>query len=88
MRKQWKWVVLFVFLAVLAGCSRKYYEESADREVASIIAAKSEVVPNMETNFTIAASAKIPLDDLPEKSTTEEMFGENGDFEKGARIWT
>ncbi len=78
-------VVPLMLLALVGGCSRTHYRNSADREAATIIAAKGAVVPNMETNFTIVAGARIALDHLPAKVETEAMFGPNGDFEVNAR---
>lgn len=84
MSNKWLPVVPVLLLAMAGGCSRSHYEKSADREAATIISAKGSVVPNMETNFTIAATAKASLEGLPTKTTSEEMFGSEGDFEVGS----
>ncbi len=78
-------VVPLLLLASMAGCSRKHYRESADREAAVIIAAKGTVVPNMPTNFTIAVLEKMALAGLPTKAVAEQIFGTNGDFEVSAQ---
>jgi len=85
MSNKWLPVVPWLLLAFVSGCSRTHYRNSADREAATIIAAKGAVVPNMETNFTIAAGARIALDHLPAKAEAEAMFGADGDFEVNAR---
>lgn len=84
MRKLAFWIVPLSLLLLSAGCSRKQYRLAADREAAAIIAAKGAVVPNMDTNFTIAPAVAAKLDGLPVKAEAEAMFGELGDFEVGA----
>lgn len=84
MSTKWLPVVPALLLAFAGGCSRSHYQQSADREATTIITAKGSVVPNMETNFTIAAGSSVALDGLPTKSEPEEMFGSGGDFEVGS----
>jgi outer membrane protein TolC len=80
---------LFIALAglvLLSACSGKYYRRSADREVARLIAEKTPLVPNMDTNFTIEASARVSLDGLPVYDRPEEAFGPDADIERGSKM--
>lgn len=71
---------------LLAACTTKHYRNSADKEVAKIIANKSPRVPNMDTNFTIEATNKLSFTNFPVYNGSEEAFGAERDLEKGARI--
>ncbi len=51
--------------AVAAGCSPKYYRESADKEVYGILGQKSGTVPGMTKTFTIEQPQKDYLTGLP-----------------------
>lgn len=79
---------VFILCAVVAlsACSTKHYRKSADKEAAKLIAQKTPAVPNMDTNFTIEASEKAVLGELPLTEKVEEFFGPEGEKEKGARI--
>ncbi len=48
-----------------SGCTAAHHRKSADKEAAKVIAAATPSVPNMDTNFTIEAQAKIALETLP-----------------------
>lgn len=71
---------------VLAACSTKHYKKSADTETAAVIAQKSPVVPNMDPKFSIEASEKTKLDDLPVSNEVQEFFGPDAGIEKGAQV--
>jgi outer membrane protein TolC len=71
---------------LLVSCSSKHYRASADKETAAAIAQKTPFVPNMDTNFTIEATAKADLNGLSTFDKAEEFFGPESDIEKGAQI--
>ncbi|MDB6026654.1 MAG: hypothetical protein JWM68_2877 [Verrucomicrobiales bacterium] len=86
MAKPFSAVASALCLVLLAACTTKHYRKSADKEVASIIAAKTPRVPNMETNFTIEVTNKLSFTNFPIYNKAEEAFGVESDLEKGARI--
>ena len=53
-----------------AGCSAKHYRQSADREVARIIADRSPAVRNMDPHFTIEQTNILSLEGLPVQTNT------------------
>src|SRR6185503_10938005 len=70
---------------VLTGCTTKHYRQSADREVAGIIADKSPGVRNMDPHFTIEQTNALSLEQLPVHTNRVEFFGADATFEQGAR---
>jgi outer membrane protein TolC len=74
-----------LFLAV-AGCSRKHYQASADKEVYRAIAEKTPRVPNMDGRFTIDQTNVISLEALPVVSQPDEALGAEANSEVGAKI--
>jgi len=83
MRKISKW--LLCGSLVLTGCSAKHYRQSADREVARILANKSPGVRNMDPHFTIEQTNALSLERLPVHTNSVEFFGADAAFEQGAR---
>ncbi len=71
---------------LLTGWSTAHYRESADKEVSALIKLKTPDVPNMEENFTIDELPPSTLHDLPIFNESVEFFGDESDFERGARI--
>ncbi|MBA4147124.1 MAG: TolC family protein [Verrucomicrobia bacterium] len=71
---------------LLVSCSSKHYRASADKETAAVLAQKTPLVQNMDTNFTVEAQGKSALDDLPLFEKTEEYFGPDADLEMNARV--
>lgn len=79
-------IVIIACTLLLNACSTKHYRDSADKEVAGIIAQKTPLVPNMDTNFSIVATNQLSLDQLEVFDKSEEAFGQESDLEKGARM--
>lgn len=73
-------------LLALAGCTNRYYKQSADREVAGIMARKTPKVPNMESPFTIEGVPAADLAGLPVVKKAEERFGADASMELGASV--
>jgi outer membrane protein TolC len=70
----------------LAGCSTKYYRQSADKAAYREIAAKSPQVQDMQPQFTIAQTNVLALDKLPLATHTKEFLGQAAETERGARV--
>src|SRR5687767_5588468 len=77
-------VVVFVVAFALAGCSRKFYRNSADREAAKVIAQKTPQVPNMDPHFTIEQATNIVLENFSAVTQTNDFFGPEAGIELGA----
>ena len=56
--------------------------------MAAIIAQKTPLVPNMETNFSIEVLEKLSLEKFPVVTKVEDFFGPEGDKEIGSHIIT
>jgi outer membrane protein TolC len=69
-----------------AGCSSKYWKDSADREATKLIREKTPRVPNMDTNFTIEPRPPIALETLPPAGEPGDYLGPDGESERGARV--
>ena len=78
--------VLLSGLLIVAGCSKKHFRKSADREAAAIIADKSHAVPNMDRRFTIEQTNMVSLEGLRVTTNTVDFLGADGAMETGARI--
>lgn len=70
----------------VAGCSSKYWRNSADKEAARLIREKTPAVPNMDTNFTAEAKDPLRLENLPLAAEPEEFLGTEAEVERGARV--
>ena len=79
----WIWPALLL-VAGLAGCSTRYYRNSADRAAYSAIRQKTPAVPNMDPHFTITQTNGISLDPYPVSTNVEPYLGEEGERERGA----
>ncbi|MCL5097675.1 MAG: TolC family protein [Candidatus Omnitrophica bacterium] len=85
------WTKLIIGLGLLScllatGCTAKHYRESADKQTYGIIAAKSRLVPDMESHFTIQTNLLVPLTNLAVVTNIDEALGKEGAEELGARI--
>ena len=81
-------VCLWSFLLVSSwtGCSTQHYEESANREAASLIAEKSTLIPNMEPSFELQQMDPADLASMPVSENLEAFLGKTGQSEVGARV--
>jgi len=70
----------------LAGCSTAHYRRSADQDVYKLIVAKSPLVTNMDSRFTIEQTNVLTLDELPATASAEEFLGQASEMERGARV--
>ncbi len=70
----------------VAGCSSKYWRNSADKEAARLIREKTPAVPNMDTNFTAEAKDPLRLESLPTAPEPEDFLGTEAEVERGARV--
>lgn len=77
---------LVVLLVVMTACSTSYYKKSADKEVYGIIENKENLVPNMESDFTIKTNELVNLNALPTVTDTNEALGQIGAEEVGSKI--
>lgn len=77
-----------VLALLIAGCTQKYYRESADHEVYGVVQSKSPVVPNMDTNFTIEQTNLVLLEGLPVSTNVSDFLGADGERERGAHVLT
>ncbi|NUM56153.1 MAG: TolC family protein [Candidatus Hydrogenedentes bacterium] len=75
-------------LAALAGlgCTTTQYKNRADKEVYSIIEAKSPQVPGLPGNFTIDQDETDPLEGLGADSASPEFLADAGKAEAGAQV--
>jgi outer membrane protein TolC len=83
------WLAAAVCLTLLlAGCSRNYYRQWADRETYGAIAQKGAQVPNLEPNFTIEQTNQVALslEGLPVVTEAPEFLGVEGEAEVGTRV--
>lgn len=80
------WTLAGAVLLGLVGCSTSHYRKSADKAAYGAIQAKSPLVPNMTTNFTIEATHALALDGLPTKAQIDEFLGPYGEGERGATV--
>ncbi len=86
-RRQFLPVLSGLLLATtVAGCSSKYWRNSADKESARLIREKTPAVPNMDTNFTAEAKDPLQLENLPQATEPEEFLGAEAAVERGARV--
>jgi hypothetical protein len=81
-----RFLLILAAALALTGCSRKYYRNSADQEVAKAITQKTPLVPNMDTKFTIEQSTNRVLEGFPVVAQTNDYFGAEADIELGANI--
>jgi len=70
----------------LTGCTANYYRKSADRAAYGAIAAKTPLVRNMDTNFTLERTNSISLDGFATSTNAPDYLGEGGKREDGAKI--
>jgi outer membrane protein TolC len=82
-RGVWLLAVLIIFGA---GCTANYYRKSADKDVYKAISQRTPMVPNMDTNFTIAQTNVLSLDNLPVTTNTFDFLGPDSERELAARI--
>lgn len=68
------------------GCSTTQYKQRADKEVYSIIEAKSPQVAGLPKDFTIEQDESDPLDGLGNDSAAPEFLGEAGQAEAGGQV--
>jgi outer membrane protein TolC len=73
-------------VALIAGCTTKYYRKSADHQVYDVIQAKSSSVPNMDPKFTIEQTNAAPLERFPLATNVPEFLGPDGRREHGAPV--
>jgi outer membrane protein TolC len=73
-------------IALLAGCSGRHYQHSADHEVGQLIRSRTNLVYNMERRFTIDTNLPVPIDDLVVVEEPKDFLGDDGKEEVGARI--
>jgi outer membrane protein TolC len=89
-RDTWQSLTLFMMILLLGsllnGCSTKHYEMSANREAASLIAEKTPLVANMDSDFKLEQLEPSDLIDLPKHKTLEPFLGPTGQSELGASI--
>jgi len=71
---------------ILAGCSTAHYRETADKEVAQAIRAKTPAVPNMDRHFTIEQTNVFVVDDLPTLGKREAFLGPAAELEESAHV--
>ena len=57
------------------GCSTQHYEESANREAASLITEKSPLIPNMELGFDLQEIDPADLASMPVSEKLEAFLG-------------
>ncbi|MBX7257163.1 MAG: TolC family protein [Candidatus Hydrogenedentes bacterium] len=79
-------LVVITGILCAIGCSTTHYKERADREVYSIIKAKSGDVPGMPEEFNIEKASEDPVKDLPGAEQPPEFLGEMGQTESGAQV--
>ncbi len=79
-------VLLVLFLP--AGCSRKYFEKSADKQVYRIIKDKSALVRNTDPHFTLEQTNALSLEAYPIATNVVDFLGPDGERERGARRLT
>ncbi len=75
-----------LLLALVAGCTTKYYRKSADHQVYGVIKAKSPSVPNMDPQFTIEQTNAALMAGFPIATNVSEFLGPDGQRESGARV--
>src|SRR6266853_1799535 len=75
-----------LLVALIAGCTTKYYRKSADHQVYGVINAKSSSVPNMDPKFTIEQTNTALLEGFPIATNVSEFLGPDGQRERGARV--
>ena len=71
---------------LMDGCSTQHYEESANREAASLIAEKSTLIPNTEPSFELQQMDPSDLASMPVSENLEAFLGKTGQSEVGARV--
>src|SRR6185503_14276360 len=70
---------------VWTGCTARHYRQSADHEVARIIADRSPGVQNMDPHFTIEQTNAVSLEPFEVFTNTIEFFGPaDAAYEQGA----
>ena len=80
--------VLVAVSCFMSSCTTKHYRNSADREVARVIAAKSRAVPNMDPRFTIEQTNAVSLEGYPVLTNVAEFLGPAAESERNAQIIT
>jgi hypothetical protein len=68
------------------GCTANHYRKSADKDVYKAIAQRTPMVPNMDTNFTIAQTNVPSLEGLPITTNMFDFLGPDAEKEVGARV--
>lgn len=76
----------FGLAIIFPGCSAKWHKESADKEAAKLIDEKTQMVPNMPQEFTIDREKVVDLSKYPLQEESADFFGDEADFEVGARL--
>ena len=79
-------VPVWMVCVALVGCSSAKYKERAEKEGYGLIEEKASQVRGMESDFTIDQESDISLDQYAEANQEIDFFGEQSDFEIGARI--
>jgi outer membrane protein TolC len=82
-RAGWLCATVIVFSV---GCSANHYRKSADNEVYKAIGQRTPMVPNMDTNFTIAQTNMLSLEGLPVTTNLFDFLGPDAEREAGARV--
>jgi len=81
--------VAFVLLAmVFAGCTTKYYRQSADRSGYAAIKGKTPLVYNSDPSFTIEQTNTVSLDAYTLSTNVVDFLGAEGEKERNARVLT
>jgi len=83
--RHWQWAGLGVLLA-LTGCTANHYRKSADKAAYGAIQAKTPLVPNMESHFTIEQTNRVSLAGLLMATDVPDFLGPDGEREMGAHI--
>jgi outer membrane protein TolC len=73
-------------LAIAAGCSTEHFRKSADKEAYGVIQAKSPLVQDMDTHFTIEQTNGVSWEGFPTSTNVEAFLGPDGEREQGAHV--
>ncbi len=80
--------VALLLLLTVAGCTQKYYRQSADNQVYGEIQNKSPLVPDMDRHFTIDQTNDFRVAGFPINTNLVDFLGPDGEKEVGARVLT
>jgi hypothetical protein len=77
-------------LALLTGCTQKFYKGWADKQVFGIIGSKKQIVTGADDETLLNITPPLPaqLSKLMVKTEDSEFLGERAFIEKGARVLT